>query len=300
MKIIITGFSGFVGSHLTEKLLKEGHEVIGIDRSIKWENLIDPKNPKLKIYHENLESNISDLFKGVDLVFHLAALTRPQWSIEHVSETNQVNVDGTIRVLEYCRDNKVKRIIFMSSSNLYGEQGKEAILETAKPNPMNPYALQKLIGEQYCELFYKLYGLEYNIIRPFNIYGPRMPISGYYTCAVATFINKLRNNLPLEMFGDGEQRRDFVYIDDVIDQMIFMSLSTVHGQAFNCGSGINYSINELYEKIEHLMKKQIEPIRLPRQSDPSNTLAEIYKAKLLLKWRPKIGLDEGLRKTIYE
>lgn len=299
MKYLITGFSGFIGSHLTDRLLKQGHEVIGVDRSIKWENVTDPKNPKLIIYHENIEGNIKDLFKSVDVVFHLAALTRPQWSIKHPFETNQVNVDGTIRVLEHCRDNKVKRVVFMSSSNLYGEVSKYPTPEDVQPNPMNPYALQKSIGEQYCELFSLLYGLQYNIIRPFNVYGERMPITGHYTCAVATFINVLKNDLPLEMYGDGEQRRDFIYIDDVIDQMLLMAHSEGHGEAFNCGSGTNTSINELYDLIVRLIGKRIEPKRLPDQLEPSNTLADISKANELLEWKPKVSLEEGLRRTIY-
>lgn len=296
-KYLITGFSGFIGSHLTEKLLEEGHEVIGVDRSIKWENLKDPKNPRLRIYHENILGNVADLFKGVDIVFHLAALTRPQWSIQNVAETDDINVHGTVKVLEHCRDNKVKRIVFMSSSNLYGE----AIYptpETAKPNPMNPYALQKSIGEQYCQLFQKLYGLEWNSCRPFNAYGSRMPITGIYTSALAIFIHVIKNDLPLETFGTGEQRRDFIYIDDIVDQLLLMAHSDVYGEAFNCGSGTNTSINELYQMICKIMNKRIEPKKHPAQFEPSHTLADISKAEYLLKWKPKIGLEEGLRRTI--
>ena len=298
MKYLITGFSGFIGSHLTDRLLQDGHEIIGIDRSIKWENLVDQKNPRLRIYHENIEGNISDLFKGVDVVFHLAALTRPQWSILHPLETNEVNVTGTIKVLQHARDNKVKRVILLSSSNLYGEVEKYPTPEDIKPNPMNTYALSKLIGEQYCELFEKLYGLEWNACRPFNAYGTRMPITGIYTSALATFVHVLKNDLPLETFGDGEQRRDFIYIDDIIDQLMLMATSEVTGEAFNCGSGTNTSINELYQMICDLLGKKIEPKHHPAQYEPSQTLADISKAKKLLGWEPKIGLEEGLRRTI--
>lgn len=298
MKYLITGFSGFIGSHLTDRLLNEGNEVIGIDRSIKWENLDDPKNSRLRIYHESIEGNIADLFKGVDVVFHLAALTRPQWSILHPFETNQVNVAGTIKILEYCRDNKVKRLVFASTSNLYGEQDLYPTPEDAKPNPMNTYALSKLVAEQYCKLFEKLYGVESNYIRPFNAYGTRMPLSGIYTSAVATFINALKNDIPFKMFGDGKQKRDFVYIDDIVEQMFLMAHSAVYGEAFNCGSGTNTSINELLGLIRKLMGKEIEPERLEPQFEPSQTLADISKAKNLLNWEPKISLEEGLRRII--
>lgn len=300
MKIICTGFSGFIGSHLTDRLLHEGHEVIGIDRSIKWQNVFNNGHPNLKIYHENIMGNIADLFKGVEVVFHLAALTRPQWSIKYPYETTETNVMATIRVLEHAKNNKVKRVVFMSSSSIYGEVDQYPTPEDIKPNPMNTYALSKLIGEQYCELFHKLYGLEWNACRPFNAYGTRMPFSGIYTSAVATFIDVLKNDKPLQMFGNGEQRRDFIYIDDVVSQLILMATSEVHGEAFNCGSGTNTSINELLDMIQKIMGKDIKPERIPAQYEPSQTLAEISKANRKLNWKPTISLEEGLRRTINE
>ena len=298
MKYLITGFSGFIGSHLVDRLLKEGHEVVGIDRSIKWENLIDQKNPRLKIYHQDIFGNISDIFKGIDVVFHLAALTRPQWSINFPVETTEVNVQGTVKVLKHCKDNNVKRIVFMSTSNVYGEVDQYPTPEDVIPNPLNTYALSKLVGEQYCKLFEKLYGLEWNACRPFNAYGTRMPITGIYTSALATFIHVLKNDLPLERFGTGEQRRDFIYIDDIVDQLLLMSTSKVHSEAFNCGSGTNTSINELYQMICKLMGKTVEAQYHPPQFEPSQTLADINKAKKLLGWEPKISLEEGLKRTI--
>lgn len=297
MNVLVTGFSGFIGSHLTDRLLEEGNNVIGVDRSIKWANIKDPKHPRLEIYHENIENNISSLFQGIDVVYHLAALTRPQWSIKNVAETDIVNVHGTVKILEYCRDNKVKRLVFMSTSNLYGDNDYPTS-ELAKPNPMNAYALSKLVGEQYCELFDNLYNLEWNAIRPFNVYGSRMPITGIYTSAVATFINTLKNDLPLEVFGNGEQRRDFIYISDLVDMLIKCSTSDVYGEIFNCGSGTNTSINELYDLICKIMGKRIDPIRLPSQYEPKHTLADISKARALLDWKPQIELEEGLRRTI--
>ncbi len=276
--------------------MADGHEVVVIDRSLKYENL--PKHPNLKTYHENILSNIGYLFKDIDIVVHMACLTRPQWSIKYPFETTEVNVLGTIKVLEYARDNGVKRVVFMSSSNVYGEQEKYPTSENDKPNPMNSYALSKLVGEQYCKLFEKLYGLEFNAIRPFNAYGSRMPISGIYTSAVATFIDVLKNNKPLTMIGDGTQRRDYVYVDDIIDQIMLMAHSKVHGEVFNCGSGTNTSVNELYGLICKIMGKRIEPKRIPKQFEPSQTLADISKAEKLLGWKPKIDLEEGLRRTI--
>jgi|SRR3990167_2218124 len=308
MNILVTGGAGFIGSHLVDRLLADDNKVTVIDGHSNKIIVIDdfshgkyanlPVDSRLIVYNADILGDIGHLFKGIDIVFHLAALTRPQWSIPHVAETDRVNVHGTVKVLEHCRDNKVKRIIFMSSSNLYGEQNFYPTWENAEPNPMNPYALQKLIGEQYCKLFEKLYGLEFNIIRPFNAYGTRMPLTGIYTSAIATFINVLKNGLPLQMFGDGRQRRDFIYVDDIVDQMILMAHSKVHGEAFNCGSGTNTSINELLQIICELMDKKIEPTRTVSQFEPSQTLADIGKAKNLLGWEPKTELKEGLRQTI--
>ncbi|MCR4324162.1 MAG: NAD-dependent epimerase/dehydratase family protein [Candidatus Curtissbacteria bacterium] len=308
MKYLVTGGAGFIGSHLVDRLLKEDSEVAVIDGHGTEITIVDdfshgkyanlPDDPRLTVYDTDILGDVGRLFKGVDVVFHLAALTRPQWSIEHASETDQVNVNGTVKVLEHCRDNKVKRVVFMSSSNLYGEQELYPTPEDVKPNPMNAYALSKLIGEQYCQLFEKLYGLEFNAIRPFNAYGTRMPVEGIYTSAVATYINALKKDIPFVKFGDGEQRRDFIYIDDIVELLMLMAQSDVHGEIFNCGSGTNNSINELLATIRKLMGKEIEPTPNPAQYEPSQTLADIRKARIVLGWEPKVSLEEGLRRTI--
>ena len=296
MNYLITGGSGFIGSHLVDRLLADGHKVTIIDRSIKYQNL--PQHSNLKTYHENILGNIAYLFKDTDIVVHMAALTRPQWSIRYPYETTEVNTLGTIKVLEYARDNGVKRVVFVSTSNLYGDQELYPTPEDVIPHPMNSYALSKLVGEQYCKLFEELYGLEFNAIRPFNAYGPRMPVTGIYTSAVATYINALKKDIPFVKFGDGYQRRDFVYIDDIVEQIVLMATSKVHGEVFNCGFGKNYSINEMLELVRKLIGKRIEADVIEKQFEPSQTLADINKAEKLLGWKPKIDLEEGLRRTI--
>ncbi len=309
MNYLVTGGAGFIGSHLVDRLLHDDNQVTVIDGHSdtvvvidnmyagKYENL--PKDPRLTVYDADILGDVGYLFKDIDIVFHLAALTRPQWSIQYPFQTNQVNVNGTIKVLQHSVEHKIKRFIFMSSSNLYGEQTMYPTAEIAKPNPMNTYALTKLVGELYCKMFEQLHGLEWNAIRPFNAYGTRMPLTGIYTSAVATFIDALKNDKPVEMFGDGNQKRDFIYIDDIIDQMILMASSKVHGEVFNCGSGENHSINELLDIISSILGKEPRPHRNPSQFEPSQTLASITKAEKLLGWRPKIGLKEGLRRTIH-
>lgn len=309
-EVLVTGGAGFIGSHLVDKLLSDDNNVTVIDGHCERVTVIDdlshgkyanlPRDPRLKVYDMDILGNISPLFEGVDTVFHLAALTRPQWSITHPIETNMVNVDGTLNVLESAKERGVQRLVFMSTSALYGEQCQYPTPEDVEPHPMSPYAVSKLIGEQYCKMYEDLYGLESNYVRPFNAYGSRMPITGIYTSAVATFIDVLKHDKPLEMIGDGNQRRDFVYVDDVVDQLILAATSKVSGEAFNCGSGTNTSINELYRTICNIMDKQQVPTRRPSQFEPSQTLADITKAERLLGWTPKVGLEEGLRRTIYE
>lgn len=309
MNYLITGGAGFIGSHLVERLLQEDNTVTVVDGSRNHVIVVDDfsegkyanltKHPRLTVYESSILGDIGHLFNGIDVVFHMAALTRPQWSILYPSETNHTNVVGTLKVLEHCRDHKVKRIVFMSSSSMYGETIYPTP-ETVEPNPMSPYALSKSIGEQYCALFEKLYGLEFNAIRPFNVYGARMNPKGIYSSAVAKFIEVIQKRLPLNITGDGNQKRDFIYIDDVIDQMVLMAHSKVHGQAFNCGSGTNYSINELMSLIAMLMKADIKPIHTPPVFEPTQTLGDISKAKELLGWEPKTSLEEGLRMTIKE
>lgn len=295
MKYLLTGGSGFIGSHLVDRLLADGNEVTIIDRSVKHHNL--PINKNLKVYHENILGNIVDLFKDIDVVYHFAALTRPQWSIKYPYETTEVNLMGTLRVLEYSRDNGVKRVVFISTSDLYGNNIYPTP-EYAKPNPLNFYALSKWMGEKYCKMFHTLYGLEYNVCRPFNAYGPRMPLSGIYTSAVATFVDSIINNKPFKTFGDGEQRRDFIYISDIVDMLVLLATSQVKCEVFNSGSGTNNSINEIRELVEKITGKKIDFERLPAQFEKNQTLADISKAERLLAWKPKVSIEEGLKKTI--
>ena len=304
MKILCTGAAGFIGSHLCEKLLQDKNVVIDDLSEGKLSNL--PRNSRITLHKASiLDDDIAPLFKGVDVVFHLGAMTRPQWSILHPEETDMVNVHGTLKVLQHCRDSHVKRVVFVSSSSIYGEVDKVPTPEDVKPNPMSPYALSKLIGEQYCELFGKLYGLEINIIRPFNVYGTRQNPAGEYAAAVPKFIDRVNSFVSVlkadgypVITGDGKQARDFIYVDDVVELMILASKSKVFGEAFNAGSGKNISINDLYDKVCNIMNTKTKAVHIAPVFEPRVTRADIRKAKKLLGWEPKIDLEEGLRRTI--
>ena len=311
MRYLITGGAGFIGSHLVERLLQEfdskvtiidGHAdhitVIDNFSEGKYANL--PKDPRLTVYEiDILNDDCGTLFKGIDVVFHLAALTRPQWSIVYPEETTHVNVEGTVKVLNHCRDNKVKRVVFVSSSSIYGDQETWPCFEdTSPPNPMCTYALTKLVGEQYCRLYQKLYGLSWNAIRPFNVYGTRMNPKGIYSGAVPKFIDMIKKGLQPSITGTGKQARDYIYIDDTVELIYLMAHSKVDGEVFNCGSGENIPINDLYNKIRKMMGSKIKPNHTPKVYEPKMTLADISKSRRLLNWFPKVSLDEGLKRTI--
>ena len=301
-KILVTGSHGFIGSHLVNRLLEEGHNIIGIDNfdTGKRTNLRPHRN-LATIEASILDDEIEQLFEGVDVVFHLAALTRPQKSFVIPRETTYVNVDGTLKILMHCVKYKVGRVIFTSSSSLYGTQDVYPLKEEFAPKPESPYGLTKWVGEQYCKLFGRMYGLQVNCIRPFNVYGARQNKEGGYAAAVPSFIDKLKNHQVAKITGDGEQSRDFTYVEDIVDLLIRASVPLVYGESFNGGAGRNVTVNYVYRTIAKLMNKDtVEPVYVDPISEPKMTLADNSKARRLLGWVPQYSIEEGLIKTIKE
>lgn len=288
---LVTGGAGFIGSHLVNRLINDGHRVIVIDNLSegKKENL----NHKAKFYKLDICNlkKIMPLFKGIDYVFHLAAIPRVPLSVEKPIETHKVNVDGTLNVLYASYKNNVKRFIFASSSSVYGNQKTLPLKETMIPNPLSPYGLQKLIGEMYCRLFSNLYGLQTVSLRFFNVYGPRMNPEGAYALAIGKFLKLKKEGKPLTIYGDGKQTRDFIFIDDVIEALVLSMKSKKigNGEVINISYGKNCSINYVAKLIGG--KKIYLP---PRKGDPKHTLGDNSLAKKLLNWQPKTSLEEGI------
>ncbi|MFH1210930.1 MAG: NAD-dependent epimerase/dehydratase family protein [archaeon] len=303
MKAIVTGGAGFIASHVAEGATKEGYEVVIIDNFSygKEENLANlRKNKKVKIYKRDICEDLNDLFKDVDVVFHLAALPRVQYSIDYPDIAHKANVEGTVNLLEMSRKNKVKRFVFMSSSSIYGDQEKMPYTEDMKPNPMSPYALHKLVGEEYCNLYYRLYGLETVCLRGFNIYGPRQDPSGGYACLIPRFIQLINKNTRPTINGDGEQTRDFIYVQDVVRANLMAAKTNnkkAFGEVFNIGSGKRLSVNQVTNMILGLSKKNTQPIHGPQVIEPKNTLADIKKTKELLGWEPEYSFEQGMKET---
>lgn len=276
MRIAITGSLGFIGKHLFIELAKSKFTYInGID--------IREDNDVRKLEPEDL--------RNTDYVFHLAAQAKVQQSIDNPVFTNSHNIEGTLNVLDCAKKAGVKRVIYSASSSAYGDQLELPLRESMRPNPMSPYAIQKLVGEMYCKQYYDLYGLETVCLRYFNVYGEEMPIDSAYAACIAKFLECKAHNKPLPIFG-GKQTRDFTYVGDVIQANLKAMVSTKvgKGEVINIGTGIDYSINEIAKAISNNVE------RLPQmKGEPMNTRADNRMAKELLDWEPTTDVIQWLK-----
>lgn len=295
-KVVVTGGAGFIGSHLANLLLDKGFDVHIVDNLLsgKTENI----NPKAKFFKADIrsEKEIAEIFKGAKYVFHLAAIPSVQYSIENPEETSDVNLIGTIKVLNVAKNAGVKRVIYTSSSAVYGEVKSLPTKENDEINPKSPYALQKYAGELYCKLFSEIYGIETVCLRYFNVFGHGQSSTGAYASVIAKFLELTGNKLPLTVFGDGNQTRDFVNVIDVANANFLAAVSDKvgKGESVNIGSGKKYSVNEI-AKIFLARQAGGEIKYLPPRIEPKESLADISKAKSLLDWEPRISFEEGLK-----
>ena len=299
MKCSVTGGAGFIGSHVVDRLVDDGHEVIVIDNlsTGKKENLNENiVFHNMDLTHMRRETDFS-MFENVDVVFHLACLARVQPSIENPSLYHDKNVNGLVNVLEACRIHKVKRLVFSSSSSVYGDVEEKDLptSESAELTPMSPYAIHKLIGEEYCKLYSKIYDIETVSLRYFNVYGDRQPTEGAYCLVMGIFAQQRLNGQPMTIRGDGEQRRDFTYVGDVVEANIKAAkyghpYLEVSGETFNIGNGDNRSVNQIADMIGG-DRINVEPVIEPRE-----TLADNSKAKKILDWNPTGNLEEWIPK----
>jgi nucleoside-diphosphate-sugar epimerase len=304
-KILVTGGAGFIGSNLAEALLKKGCVVRVLDNfsTGKRENLIfDKKYPSLEI----IEGDICDpntcqkAVKKVDYVFHEAALPSVQRSIEDPEVSNAINVGGTLNILLAARDEKVKRVIYAASSSVYGDTPTLPKHEEMNPTPLSPYALQKYVGEQYCRLFHQLYGLDTISLRYFNIFGPKQDPNSLYSAVIPKFIDALIHDRPPTIFGDGEQSRDFTYIENVVQaNLLSMSAVRLHGEAVNIACGKRISLNQLLNILKNILGSAQSPTyEEPRKGDVKHSLADIRKGKEVINYAPIVGIEVGLEKTV--
>ena len=301
-RVVVTGGAGFIGSHLAEELARRGYYVIILDdvSTGKIENI------ELLLKQgtvEFIQGSITDfpllrkLFQGIDYVFHQAAIPSVARSIENPQVTHEVNVTGTLKVILAARDNRVRKVIYASSSSVYGDTPTLPKSEDMVPNPQSPYAVTKLAGEFYCRVFQEVYGLPAVCLRYFNVYGPRQDPHSQYAAVIPSFIKRVSEKSPPIIFGDGEQTRDFTFVKDAVEANLLAAESNTTG-IFNIGGGESISINQLARLTVKLIGSNIEPIYAePRPGDIRHSLADISRAKGF-GYNPKYSLEEGLRETI--
>lgn len=281
-KYLVTGGSGFIGSYIVEEIKKRG------DRAIIYDNKADKRNDVTNL------KRLIEVSKGCDGVFHLAAIPSVQYSIENPKETFNINYNGTLNVLEAMRVNKINSLVYSSSSAVYGDQDILPISEKSNLNFKSPYALQKYMGELLCNMYSNLYGIKTVSLRYFNVYGLGQSSQGAYASVIAKFLELNKSSQDLTITGDGEQTRDFVHVTDVAraNLISMRNINKANGQVFNIGSGSRTSINTIAKIIGGNIKY------IKARIEPKNSLADISKAKEILKWEPKVKFDKGLLKII--
>lgn len=289
-KVVVTGGAGFIGSHLVEHLVALGHNVHVVDNLVAGKREYVHPDATLHIADIRNQEELQSIFEGADTIFHLAALPSVPYSIENPIETHEVNALGTLKVIVAARDAKVRRIVYSSSSAVYGDQEVVPIYEDALCEPKSPYGLQKLESEHYLRLASELYGVETVSLRYFNLYGPRQNAAGPYASVVARFIDQSASGQPLTVVGEGKQTRDFVHVQDVVSANI-RAMDSIHagkGEVFNIGGGKSYSVLDVAGIVGG------EITYLPPRIEIMNSVAAIDRAREFLGWEPKESFSKGI------
>lgn len=300
---LITGGAGFIGSNIARQLLKSDKKIIVLDNlsTGRLSNLDDVKD-KIEI----IKGDITDYklllksFKKVDYILHQAALRSVPFSVDHPQEANKVNVEGTLNVLLAAKKCGVKRVVYASSSSVYGDRESALRSEAMPTSPVSPYAVSKLAAEHYCRMFSSLYGLETVSLRYFNVFGPYQDPDSQYSAVIPIFIKAISNGKSPIIHDDGKQSRDFTYIDNVVSANILAcKAEKASGEYINVATGERTSVLDIFNKISKILGKDIKPKFGPRRAgDVKHTLADISKAKNLIKFKPLVEFDEGLEKTV--
>ena len=303
MRFLVTGGAGFIGSNLVEELLHKGAKVRVLDNfsTGKRENLTPFKND-IEIVEGDIRSYhlVQKATQNIEVVLHQAALPSVPRSIGDPITSDEVNVAGTLNVLEAAREAGVWKVVYASSSSVYGDNPQLPKSESMTPNPLSPYAVSKLAAENYCRVFSRIYGLKTIALRYFNVFGPRQDPNSQYSAVIPKFIQLVQNGERPIIYGDGEQSRDFTYVANVVEANLLAAISNCDGgQAMNCACGERTSLNELVGKIGALSGKDIEPIyREPRQGDIKHSLADISLAESMLRYKPRLPFEEGIQLTM--
>lgn len=300
---LVTGGAGFIGSNIAKTLVERGEKVRVLD------NLATGKIENIAAIREQIdfiEGDLRDMdtvqkaVAGVDYVLHQGALPSVPRSISDPITSNEVNIKGTLNVLVACRDNKVKRFVMASSSSVYGNTEVLPKVEDMKLQPLSPYATSKMAAERYAMNFYRLYGLETVALRYFNVFGPQQDPTSQYSAVIPKFITAMLQNEPPSVYGDGEQSRDFTYIDNVVAaNLLACTAEKAPGHAMNVACGNRYTLNQLLENLEGILEQKANAIyHAPRTGDVKHSHAGIDLAGKLLGFEPKVSFEAGLKKTV--
>ncbi len=305
---LVTGGAGFIGSHLVEELLRRGHRVRAVDSFItgKRENIDAASAGGPPGSFEFVSGDLADpavarqAVEGIEYVLHQAAIPSVPRSVEDPLTSHRANVDSTVNLLVAARGTGVKRVVYAGSSSVYGDTPTLPKHEDMAPNPQSPYALQKLVGEQYLQLFTRLYGLQTVTIRYFNVFGPRQDPGSPYSGVISLFLRELIEGRAPTIHGDGEQTRDFTFVANVVDGVLrAVDAPDASGEVINVATGTRISLNELFAVLQRLIGSSISPAYGPvRAGDVRDSQADISKAERLLGYRPQINLEDGLRQTL--
>jgi UDP-N-acetylglucosamine/UDP-N-acetyl-alpha-D-glucosaminouronate 4-epimerase len=303
VKFLVTGGAGFIGSNIVRELLNRGHKVKVLDNfsSGKRENLknvdkdIELIEGDIRSYHI-----VQEAVKGVEVVLHQAALPSVPRSIKDPITSNEVNVNGTLNILEASVAANVGRVVYASSSSVYGDNPQLPKHEGMLPNPLSPYAVSKLAGEKYCSVFSRIYGLKTISLRYFNVFGPNQDPSSQYSAVIPKFIKAIRDNVRPVIYGDGEQSRDFTYVSNVVEANILSATSNCDsGISMNCACSGQITLNELVQQINENLGRDMKPIyEEPRPGDIKHSFADILLAKNKISYTPSVDFETGLKLTI--
>jgi UDP-glucose 4-epimerase len=299
---LVTGGAGFIGSHIVQRIVATGERVRVLDNfsSGKRENLCGLENKVEVIFGDLLDEGVvRKAMEGVEVVFHQAALRSVPFSVENPALVNRVNVEGTLNVLIAARDARARRVVYASSSSVYGDNLELPKSEHSLPRPVSPYAVSKLAGEYYCRVFSQLYGLETVSLRYFNVYGPRQDPNSQYAAVIPRFIHWSLGGEPLEVHGDGLQSRDFTYIDNVVTaNLLAAQCRDGIGEAFNVGQGSAHTLLDLTNLLQDILGMKLRLLHTrDRPGDVRHTLADISKAERCFDYKPHVSFEEGIVRT---
>ena len=300
---VVTGGAGFIGSHLASALVARGDRVRVIDNFVTGnKSNLDAIASEIELIDADISdySAISPAFEGVSVVFHQAAIPSVPRSVAEPRLNHDANVNGTFNVLMAARDAKVRRIVYAASSSVYGGTSVLPKVEELSPAPLSPYAVAKLVGEYYCQVFARTYGMQAVALRYFNVFGPRQDPTSAYSGVISKFITALLDGQRPVIFGDGEQTRDFTYVDHVVDANLRAAqIPEADGETMNIGTGNKFTLNELLAKLQKVIGTDLEPqYEPPRGSEPRDSQADITRARRVLGYQPFVPFEEGLARTV--